>query len=239
MDDLVGMIADSLGLDELLAHVRHSPYSIPAQKAPGDVAADQPRGGAQRGRGMGPAPRTSPQWTIQYVTVTEGPVSPRHQNGARWLGLLGRGEDVAAVRSRVGRLGVHSVLSLRCCCDQVVARSTCTRTTGVFDEHPPLGELFAKPRGGRHNAQVSLRRRLFPPVATADNTGGIDQAIGVIRAAQDALANYGRSARQHRKLADVAQHVGRRSGTPRPCRHQPPGPSMFVTNGWRDRSPSS
>ena len=118
---------------------------------------------------------------------------------------------------RVGRLGVHSALSLPLLLpDQVVgAINVYAHGKDVFDDHAvELGELFAKPAAvAVHNAQILAQAlSLTAQLETALSTRRvIDQAIGLIR------GRSGRSAEQaftqlraisqseHRKLAEVAQ----------------------------------
>jgi GAF domain-containing protein len=120
---------------------------------------------------------------------------------------------------RVGRLGVHSVLSLPLLlADQVIgAINVYARDKDVFDDRAAeLGELFAKPAAvAAHNAQIladalALTVRLQATLATRPV---IDQAIGIMmartgRSAGDALSQLrSMSQTQHRKLADIAQHI--------------------------------
>jgi len=120
---------------------------------------------------------------------------------------------------RVGRLGVHSALSLPLLLsDRVIgAINVYARRKDVFDEHAAeLGELFAKPAAvAVHNAQVlahamALTIQLQKALSTRPV---IDQAIGLIRGrsgrnAEEAFAQLRAiSQTEHRKLAEVAQHI--------------------------------
>jgi hypothetical protein len=124
---------------------------------------------------------------------------------------------VAAVGPRVGRLGVHSALSLLLT-DQVVgAINVYAYGKDVFDEYAAeLGELFAKPAAvAVHNAQILADAlALTVQLQTAPSTRPvIDRAIGIIRgrtgrSAEDAFTQLrAMSQAEHRKLADVAQHI--------------------------------
>jgi ANTAR domain-containing protein len=126
---------------------------------------------------------------------------------------------VAAVRSAGGKLGVHSALSLPMLLpDQGVgATNVYAYGKNVFDQHSAeFGELFAKPAAvAVHNAQIladtlSLTAQLQTALSTRPV---IDQAIGLIRgstgrSAEDAFVELrALSQSEHRKLADVAQHI--------------------------------
>src|SRR6185437_15881685 len=120
---------------------------------------------------------------------------------------------------RVGRLGVHSALSLPLLLsDRVIgAINVYAHGKDVFDEHAAeLGELFAKPAAvAVHNAHVlthamTLTAQLQKALSTRPV---IDQAIGLIRgrtgrSAEEAFTQLRTiSQAEHRKLAEVAQHV--------------------------------
>jgi GAF domain-containing protein len=126
---------------------------------------------------------------IQYVTVTEGPcITAASERRTVRSGSLGGEKMWPRFGPRVGRLGVHSVLSLPLLLpDQVVgAINVYAHDKDVFDEHAAqLGELFAKPAAvAVHNAQVLAQAQaLSAQLQTALTTRAvIDQAIGVIRA---------------------------------------------------------
>ncbi len=120
----------------------------------------------------------------------------------------------------MGRLGVHSVLSLPLLLrDQVVGGAINVYAHGkdAFDAHAAeLGELFAKPAAvAVHNAQVLAQARaLSAQLQTALATRPvIDQAIGLIRGRtgrndEEAFAQLrAMSQSEHRKLTDVAQRM--------------------------------
>jgi len=119
----------------------------------------------------------------------------------------------------VGRLGVHSTLSLPLeISDELVgAINVYARGKGVFDEHAQrLGELFAAPAAvAVHNAYVLARARALTAQLerALSSRPVIDQAIGMLRArtgasTEDALARLREiSQREHTKLVDVAEGV--------------------------------
>ncbi len=134
---------------------------------------------------------------------------------------------------RVGRLGVHSALSLPLLLpDQVVgAINVYAHGKDVFDEHAAeLGELFAKPAAvAVHNAQIladalSLTVQLQTALSTRPV---IDQAIGLIRgrtgrSVEDAFTHLrAMSQTEHRKLADVAQQIVDEAVRRARARHKP------------------
>jgi len=240
MDDLGGMIADSLGLDELLAHVATlAVHAIPGAEGAGVTLLQTNHG---EGRNVvaalgASAPYVAAIDDIQYVTVTEGPcITAASERRTVRSGSLGGEKMWPRFGPRVGRLGVHSVLSLPLLLpDQVVgAINVYAHDKDVFDEHAAqLGELFAKPAAvAVHNAQVLAQAQaLSVQLQTALTTRAvIDQAIGVIRArtgrsAQDTFAQLRTiSQAEHRKLVDVAQHVIDEAVGRARARRNPPRP---------------
>ena len=157
---------------------------------------------------------------IQYVTLNEGPciTAARERRTVR-SGSLGGEKMWPRFGPRVGRLGVHSALSLPLLLpDRVVgAINVYAHGKDVFDEHAAqLGELFAKPAAvAVYNAQIladalALSVQLQAALSTRPV---IDQAIGLIRgrtgrSAEDAFAQLrAMSQSEHRKLADVAGRI--------------------------------
>jgi GAF domain-containing protein len=154
------------------------------------------------------------------VTVQEGPcITAALERRTVRSGSLGGEKMWPRFGPRVGRLGVHSALSLPLLLpDRVVgAINVYAHGKGVFDEHAAeLGELFAKPAAvAVHNAQIladalSLTVQLQTALSTRPV---IDQAIGVVRgrtgrSVEDAFAHLRAiSQKEHRKLADVAQQI--------------------------------
>jgi GAF domain-containing protein len=173
---------------------------------------------------------------IQYVTLREGPciTAARERRTVR-SGSLGGEKMWPRFGPRVGRLGVHSALSLPLSLpDQVVgAINVYAYDKDVFDEYAvELGELFAKPAAvAVHNAQIladaiALTVQLQAALSTRPV---IDQAIGLIRgrtgrSAEDAFAQLrAMSQAEHRKLADVAQHIVDEAVRRARVRHIPSG----------------
>ena len=118
---------------------------------------------------------------------------------------------------RVGRLGVHSVLSLPLLLpDQVVgAMNVYAHAKNAFSADAiGIGELFAVPAAvSVHNAQLLARSMLLTEQLgqALSSRAVIDQAMGVLMARTGATAEeaFGRlramSQAQHLKVADVAE----------------------------------
>ncbi|MGO4442256.1 GAF and ANTAR domain-containing protein [Mycobacterium sp. 2YAF39] len=233
--DLAGLVAGSLGLPALLAEVAtFAVRAIPGADGAGVtlLRLDQPDN-------IVAALASSAQFVadideIQYVTVREGPcITAALERRTVRSGSLGGEKLWPRFGPRVGRLGVHSALSLPLLLpDQVVgAINVYAHGKDVFDQHAAeLGELFAKPAAvAVHNAQVlddalSLTVRLQAALATRPV---IDQAIGLIRgrtgrSVEDAFTHLRAiSQAEHRKVADVAQQMVDEAVRRARARHKP------------------
>jgi GAF domain-containing protein len=233
--DLAGLVAGSLGLPELLAEVAtFAVRAIPGADGAGVtlLRLDQPDNIVAALASS--APFVAEIDEIQYVTVREGPcITAALERRTVRSGSLGGEKMWPRFGPRVGRLGVHSALSLPLLLpDQVVgAINVYARGKDVFDGHAvELGELFAKPAAvAVHNAQIlddalSLTVRLQTALATRPV---IDQAIGLIRgrtgrSVEDALTHLRAiSQAEHRKLADVAQQMVDEAVRRARARHKP------------------
>jgi GAF domain-containing protein len=221
IDSLAGLATRGLGLPALLAEV--AAFTVHA--VPGAEGASVTLFRIDRTDNMVEAsaasdPLISTIEEIQHVTTREGPcITATLQRRAVRSGSLGGEKMWPRFGPRVGRLGVHSALSLPLMLpDQAIgAISVYARGRDVFDEHAAeLGSLFAKPASvAIHNAHalaqaVALAEQLKAAMSTR---AVIDQAIGLIRgrsglSADDAFAQL-RSVSQseHRKLSDVAQRL--------------------------------
>jgi len=221
VDELAGLVADGRGLPELLAEV--STFAVRA--IPGADGAGVTLLRVDRVENLvevlgASAPFVAEIDEIQYVTLKEGPcITAALERRTVRSGSLGGEKMWPRFGPRVGRLGVHSALSLPLLLgDQVIgAINVYARGKDVFDEHAAeLGELFAKPAAvAVHNAQVLAHAvTLAAQLQTALSTRPvIDQAIGLIRgrsgrSAEEAFTQLRAiSQAEHRKLADVAQHI--------------------------------
>jgi GAF domain-containing protein len=221
IDDLAGLVAGGLGLPELLAEVAtFAVHAIPGAEGAGVTLLQLDRPGNIVEALAASAPFVAEIDEIQYVTLQEGPcITAAQERRTVRSGSLGGEKMWPRFGPRVGRLGVHSALSLPLLLpDHVVgAINVYAHGKDVFDEHAAeLGELFAKPAAvAVHNAQVlahavDLTIQLKTALATRPV---IDQAIGLIRGrsgrnADEAFALLRQiSQSEHRKLTDVAQSM--------------------------------
>ena len=221
IDELAGLVAGSLGLPELLAEVStFAVHAIPGADGAGVTLLRVDRVDNMVEALAASAPFVAEIDEIQYVTLREGPcITAALERRTVRSGSLGGEKMWPRFGPRVGRLGVHSALSLPLLLsDQVIgAINVYARDKDVFDEHAAeLGELFAKPAAvAVHNARIlahamALTAELQKALSTRPV---IDQAIGLIRgrtglSAEDAFTQLRAiSQSEHRKLADVAQHL--------------------------------
>ena len=233
--NLAGLVADSLGLPELLAEVAAFAVSaIPGADGAGVTLLRFDRPDNMVAALAASAPFVAEIDEIQYVTLHEGPcITAALERRTVRSGSLGGEKMWPRFGPRVGRLGVHSALSLPLLLsDQVIgAINVYAHGKDVFDEHAAgLGELFAKPAAvAVHNAQILAdAHSLTVQLQTALSTRPvIDQAIGLIRgrtgrSVEDAFAHLRAiSQAEHRKLADVAQHIVDEAVRRARARHKP------------------
>jgi GAF domain-containing protein len=218
---LANLVTGSLGLDELLARVAtFATNAIPGADGAG-VTLLKVDGADHRVEALAASdPFVTEIDEIQYVTVKEGPcITAALEGRTVRSGSLGGEKMWPRFGPRVGRLGVHSALSLPLLLpDQVIgAINVYARSKNVFDEHAAhLGELFAAPAAAAvHNAQVLTQARaLAAQLQKALSTRPvIDQAIGLVRGrtgatAEEAFARLREiSQTEHTKVAEVAQRI--------------------------------
>ncbi len=221
LDDLAGLVSGTLGLTELLARVAtFAARAIPGADGAGVtlLRLDQPHNLVE-------ALAASAEFVaeideIQYVTLNEGPcITAALEGRTVRSGSLGGEKMWPRFGPRVGRMGIHSALSLPLLVPgQVVgAINVYARDKNVFDDHAAeLGELFAAPAAvAVHNAKIlaqalDLAAQLQAALSTRPV---IDQAIGMLRGrtgstAEEAFARLRTiSQAEHTKLADVAQNI--------------------------------
>ena len=229
------LVTDSVGLAELLAEVAtFAVRAIPGADGAGVtlLRVDQPDNIVEALAAS--APFVTEIDDIQYVTLKEGPcITAALERRTVRSGSLGGEKMWPRFGPRVGRLGVHSALSLPLLLPGHVVGAINVYAHGkdVFDEHAAqLGELFAKPAAvAVHNAQILARATtLATQLQTALSTRPvIDQAIGLIRgrtgrSAEESFAQLrAMSQREHRKLADVAQRIVDEAVRRARARHNP------------------
>src|SRR6202171_5926319 len=219
--NLAGLVAGSLGLPKLLAEVASFAVgAIPGADGAGVTLLRVDRPDNMVAALASSAPFVAEIDEIQYGTLHEGPcITAALERRTVRSGPVGGEKMGRRFGPRVGRLGVHSALSLPLMLpDQVVgAINVYAHGKDVFDEHAAeLGELFAKPAAvAVHNAQIlaqamTLTAQLQKALSTRPV---IDQAIGLLRgrsgrSAEDAFTQLRAiSQSEHRKLAGGGQHL--------------------------------
>ena len=218
---LSGLVAGSLGLPDLLAEVAgFAVRAIPGADGAGVTLLRLDKADNLVEELAASAPFVAEIDHVQYVILNEGPcITAALERRTVRSGSLGGEKMWPRFGPRVGRMGVHSALSLPLMLpDKVIgAINVYAHAKEVFDDHAAeLGELFAKPAAvAVHNAQILARATtLAAQLQTALSTRPvIDQAIGVLRARSGRSADevFGdlraMSQSEHRKLAEVAQRI--------------------------------
>lgn len=177
---------------------------------------------------------------IQYTTLDEGPcITAALERRTVRSGSLGGEKMWPRFGPRVGRLGVHSALSLPLLVDTDVigAINVYAHAKDVFDDRAAhLGELFAAPAAvAVHNARILVQaRQLTPQLQQAMTTRPIiDQAIGLIRGRTGAT-----SAEAMARLRTISQRRTPSSPTSPPASSTRPcaGRGYAATSRHRCRS---
>ena len=221
LSDLAGLVNDSLGLDELMTKVAtFAAHAIPGADGAGVTLLRVDRRDNRVEALAASHPFVAQIDEIQYVTVNEGPcITAALEARPVRSGSLGGESRWPRFGPRVGRLGVHSVLSLPLLIPgQVVgAINVYAHNHDAFDDRAQqLGELFAAPAAvAVHNAQILTQAlTLTVQQQTALSTRPvIDQAIGLLRGRSGGTADeaFTRlraiSQSEHTKLSDVAQRI--------------------------------
>jgi GAF domain-containing protein len=221
LGDLAGLVTGTLGLPELLQRVAtFAAHAIPGADGAGVTLLRMDRPDNRVEALAASDPFVSVIDEIQYTTLNEGPcITAALEARTVRSGSLGGEKMWPRFGPRVGRLGIHSALSLPLLIPgQVVgAINVYARGKDVFDDHAAeLGELFAAPAAvAVHNAQI-LTQALALTVqlqAALSSRPVIDQAIGLLRgrtggSAEEAFSRMRAiSQSEHTKLANVAQHI--------------------------------
>ncbi len=219
--DLAGLVTGSRSLDDVLESVAvFAANAIPGADGAGVtlLRVDQPTHRVEALAASHSFVAEIDQ--MQYVDLGEGPcITAALEGRTVRSGSLGGEQMWPRFGPRVGRLGVHSVLSLPLLLPgQVVgAINVYARAKDVFDDHcAHLGEQFAAPAAvAVHNAQVLARaQELTLQLQTALSSRPIvDQAIGLLRGrnggtAEEAFARLRElSQAEHTKLVVVAERL--------------------------------
>jgi GAF domain-containing protein len=222
---LAGLVAGSLGLPELLARVAtYAARAIPGADGAGVTLLRPDRPDNLVEALASSAPFVAEIDEIQYSVLNEGPcITAALTRQTVRSGSLGGEKLWPRFGPRIGRLGVHSVLSLPLLLpDQLVGQvvgaiNVYAHGKDVFDDRAAeLGELFAAPAAvAVHNAQVLAQAlKLAEQLQTAlASRPVIDQAVGILRArsggtADEAFARLRAiSQSENLKLAVVAQRL--------------------------------
>lgn len=221
LGDLAGLVTGTIGLPDLLQRVAtFAERAIPGADGAGVTLLRMDRSDNRVEALAASHPFVSEIDEIQYVTLNEGPcITAALEGRTVRSGSLGGEKMWPRFGPRVGRLGIHSALSLPLLIPgQVVgAINVYARGKDVFDDHAAqLGELFAAPAAvAVHNAQILTQALgLTVQLQTAlSSRQVIDQAVGLLRGrtggtAEEAFSRMRAiSQSEHAKLADVAQHI--------------------------------
>jgi GAF domain-containing protein len=219
--ELAALVTGGLGLQEVLAHVAaFAVRAIPGADGAGVTLLSADRSDAQVQVLAASHPFVAEIDEIQYSTLKEGPcITAALERRTVRSGSLGGEKMWPRFGPRVGRLGVHSALSLPLLLSErtVGAINVYSRQKDAFDERAAeLGELFATPAAvAVHNAQILAQaQELTSQLQTALSSRPIiNQAIGILRGCSGGSAEeaFGKlwaiSQADHIKLLEVAQHV--------------------------------
>lgn len=219
--DLAGLVTGSFGLTELLARVAtYAAHAVPGADGAGVTLLRMDRPDNRVEALAASDPFVSVIDEIQYVTLNEGPcITAALEGRTVRSGSLGGEKMWPRFGPRVGRMGIHSALSLPLLLPgQVVgAINVYAHGKDVFDDHAAeLGELFAAPAAvAVHNAQILTQARTLATQlqAALSTRPVIEQAIGLLRGRTGGTAEEAfRSLRaisqsEHTKLGEVAQHI--------------------------------
>jgi GAF domain-containing protein len=221
LGDLAGLVAGTIGLPDLLGRVAtFAARAIPGADGCGVTLLRTDRSENRVEALAASHPFVAEIDEIQYRTLNEGPcITAALEGRTVRSGSLGGEKMWPRFGPRVGRLGIHSALSLPLLLPgQVIgAINVYAHGKDVFDDHAAeLGEMFAAPAAvAVHNAQILTQAlALTAQLQTAlSSRPVIDQAIGLLRGrsggtAEEAFARLRAiSQSEHTKLVDVAQRV--------------------------------
>src|SRR6476620_7274251 len=162
LGNLAGLVAASLGLEEMLEQVAtFAAHAIPGAEGAGVTLLHLDRTEQRVGALAASAPFVAEIDEIQYVVLNEGPcITAALERRTVRTGSLGGEKLWPRFGPRVGRLGVHSALSLPLqVSDHVVgAINVYARGKDVFDERAEhLAELFASPPLSRSTMRTCWR----------------------------------------------------------------------------------
>jgi GAF domain-containing protein len=198
LEELSRMVAGAVTLERLLSQVAASAvHALPGAAGVGICLLRVDRPDHQIQALATSHPFVAQIDEIQYELVDEGPcITAAAQAAPVRTGNVTADSRWPRFGPRVGRLGVHSVLSLPMMLPDgtvVGAINTYSRSRDAFDEHAAAtGLIFAAPAGlAVHNAQVlaNAQARAVQLQAALGTRAIIDQAIGIIRSRSGATAD--------------------------------------------------
>ncbi len=221
LSDLAALVAGTLGLPDLLSRVAmFAARAIPGADGAGVTLLRIEKDDHRVEALAASHPFVSEIDEIQYSVVKEGPcITAALELRTVRSGSLGGEKMWPRFGPRVGRLGVHSALSLPLVLpgQLVGAINVYGRAKDAFDDRAEeLGESFARPAAvAVHNAHVLAKALELTGQlqAALSSRPVIEQAIGILRArsgytTEDAFARLRAiSQSEHTKLAEVAQQV--------------------------------
>lgn len=195
--DLTGVVAGAVTLEQLLERVAASAVqAVPGADGVGIslLRLDQADHRIQALATSHPFVATVD--AIQYELLDEGPcITAAAERTPLHTGNVTADPRWPRFGPRVGRLGVHSVLSLPMLMPDgtvVGAINAYSRSRDTFDDHAiEVGQLFAAPAGlAVHNAQVlaQAQARAAQLQAALGSRAIVDQAIGIVRSRSGATA---------------------------------------------------
>jgi GAF domain-containing protein len=218
---LARLVADSLGLDELLRRVAtFAEQAIPNADGAGVTLLRFEAGRSRVDSLAASAEFVQEIDNLQYVVLNEGPcITAALERTTVRSGDLSGERRWPRFGPRVGDLGVHSVLSLPLLLPKQVvgAINVYAHEKDVFDDHAvELGELFAAPAAvAVHNAQLLMQAQTLAKQlrAALESRPVIDQAVGLLRgrsgaSAEEAFAQLRAISRtENLRLSVVAQRI--------------------------------
>ncbi len=222
LDDLGTLVAGSVPLQTLLDQVAgFAAQAVPAADGVGISMVRLGRDDTRVQALAASADFVSELDAIQYELTDEGPcITAARQREVVRTGNISADGRWPRFGPRVGRLGVHSVLSLPMLLpDRLVvgAINTYAHARDAFDDHAiEIGMLFAGPAGlAVHNAQVlaQAQARAEQLQQALVSRGVIDQAIGILRSRSGATMDeaFARlrqiSQSENVKLSSVATRI--------------------------------
>jgi GAF domain-containing protein len=220
LHELATLVSDSESLPDVLTHVAtFAVRAIPGAEGAG-VTLLSPDLRTQVVGLAASHPFVAEIDEIQYTVLNEGPcITAAFERRTVRSGSLGGERMWPRFGPRVGRLGVHSALSLPLLVSDraVGAINVYAHSKDAFDEHAEeLGELFAAPAAvAVHNAQILAQARALAAQlqSALSSRPIIDQAIGILRgrtggSAEEAFAKLREiSQADHVKLVEVSQRI--------------------------------